>query len=164
MRNLAEVSAVLKTAPADLSTRAKALLEERRKLENEVAQLRRELAMGGSASGPEAKEINGINLISQVLTGVSGKDLPGLIDEMKARIGSGAVVLIADTGSKPAVAAGVTTDLTDRLSAVDLVKAAAAALGGKGGGGRADMAQAGGVDIDGADAAIAAIETILEGK
>ncbi|QCO56850.1 alanine--tRNA ligase (plasmid) [Pseudorhodobacter turbinis] len=164
MGNLAEVSAVLKATPAELATRAKALLDDRRKLENEVAQLRRELAMGGSASGPEAKEINGIKLISQVLTGVSGKDLPGLIDEMKARLGSGAVVLIADTGAKPAVAAGVTADLTDRLSAVELVKAAAIALGGKGGGGRPDMAQAGGVDIGSADAAISAIESILEGK
>jgi alanyl-tRNA synthetase len=162
--HLSDVSAVLKTPPAELSGRAKALLEERRKLENEVAQLRRELAMGGSSAGPEAKEINGVKLIAQVLTGVSGKDLPGLIDEMKARIGSGAVLLIADTGAKPAVAAGVTEDMTGKVSAVDLVKAAAAALGGKGGGGRPDMAQAGGVDIAGAEAAIAAVEAILEGK
>jgi alanyl-tRNA synthetase len=164
MGHLSDVAAVLKVTPSDLSVRAKTLLDERRKLENEVAQLRRELAMGGSAAGPEAKEINGIKLIAQVLTGVSGKDLPGLIDEMKARIGSGAVLLIADTGAKPAVAAGVTADLTDGLSAVDLVKAAAAALGGKGGGGRPDMAQAGGVDIGGAQAAIAAVEVLLEGK
>jgi alanyl-tRNA synthetase len=162
--HLSDVSSVLKTTPAELSARAKALLEERRKLENEVAQLRRELAMGGSAAGPEAKEINGVKLIAQVLTGVSGKDLPGLIDEMKARIGSGAVLLIADTGAKPAVAAGVTDDLTASVSAVDLVKAAAVALGGKGGGGRPDMAQAGGMDIAGAEAAIAAVEAILEGK
>ncbi|WP_050522308.1 alanine--tRNA ligase [Pseudorhodobacter wandonensis] len=161
---LADVSAVLKTAPAELAGRAKSLLEERRKLENEVAQLRRELAMGGSAAGPEAKEINGVKLIAQVLTGVSGKDLPGLIDEMKARIGSGAVLLIADTGAKPAVAAGVTEDMTGSVSAVDLVKAAAAALGGKGGGGRPDMAQAGGMDIAGAEAAIAAVEAIIGGK
>jgi alanyl-tRNA synthetase len=161
---LADISAVLKTAPAELAGRAKSLLEERRKLENEVAQLRRELAMGGSAAGPEAKEINGIKLIAQVLTGVSGKDLPGLIDEMKARIGSGAVLLIADTGAKPAVAAGVTEDMTASVSAVDLVKAAAAALGGKGGGGRPDMAQAGGMDIAGAEAAIAAVEAIIGGK
>jgi alanyl-tRNA synthetase len=164
LANLSDVAAVLKVTPAELAGRAKTLLDERRKLENEVAQLRRELAMGGSAAGPEAKEINGIKLIAQVLTGVSGKDLPGLIDEMKARIGSGAVLLIADTGAKPAVAAGVTADMTDKVSAVDLVKAAAAALGGKGGGGRPDMAQAGGVDIAGAEAAIAAVEAILEGN
>jgi len=161
--NLADVAAVLKATPAELAGRAKALLDERRKLENEVAQLRRELAMGGSAAGPEVKEINGIKLIAQVLTGVSGKDLPGLIDEMKARIGSGAVLLIADTGAKPAVAAGVTADMVTQVSAVDLVKVAATALGGKGGGGRPDMAQAGGMDIAGAAAAIAAVEAILEG-
>ena len=164
MKHLADVAAVLKSVPGDLADRAKALLDERRALANEVAQLRRELAMGGgSANGPEAKEINGIRFIAQVLSGVSGKDLPGLIDDMKARLGSGAILLIADTGAKPAVAAGVTKDLTDRLSAVDLARAAAEALGGKGGGGRPDMAQAGGVDIAGADAAIAAAEAVIRG-
>jgi alanyl-tRNA synthetase len=162
--NLADVASVLKVTPSELASRAKTLLDERRKLENEVAQLRRELAMGGSAAGPEIKEINGIKLIAQVLTGVSGKDLPGLIDEMKTRVGSGAVVLIADTGAKPAVAAGVTADMIERISAVTLVQAAATALGGKGGGGRADMAQAGGVDITQADAAILAVEAVLEGN
>lgn len=117
--------------------------------------------MGGKASGPETKEINGIRFIAQVLSGVSGKDLPALIDEMKALLGSGAVLLIADTGTKPAVAAGVTADLTARLSAVTLVKAAAEAMGGKGGGGRPDMAQAGGLDIARADAAIKAAEAAM---
>jgi alanyl-tRNA synthetase len=164
MKRLADVSAVLKTVPAELADRAKALLDERRQLANEVAQLRRELAMGGGGvSGTDAKEINGIQFIAQVMTGVFGKDLPGLIDEMKARLGSGAVLLIADTGAKPAIAAGVTKDLTDRLSAVDLARAAAEALGGKGGGGRPDMAQAGGVDIAGATAAIAAAEAVIKG-
>ncbi|MDQ1847949.1 alanine--tRNA ligase [Gemmobacter fulvus] len=162
-RLLADVAAVLKAPVSDLAERAKALLDERKALQNEVAQLRRELAMGGKSGGPEAKEINGIKFIAQVMTGVSGKDLPGLIDEMKTRLGSGAVLLIADTGAKPAVAAGVTADLTDRLSAVTLVKAAAEALGGKGGGGRADMAQAGGADITQADAAIAAAEAAIGG-
>ncbi|PTX48675.1 alanyl-tRNA synthetase [Gemmobacter caeni] len=160
---LADVAAVLKAPATELADRARALLDERRKLENEVATLRRELAMGGKSGGPEAREINGVKLIAQVMQGVSGKDLPGLIDEMKARIGSGAVLLIADTGAKPAVAAGVTADLTDRLSAVTLVKAAAEALGGKGGGGRPDMAQAGGADITLADQAIAAVETVIGG-
>ena len=118
---------------------------------------------GGAAAGPEAKEIGGVKFLAQVLTGVSGKDLPSLIDEMKARLGSGAVLLIADTGGKPAVAAGVTADLTARISAVALVKAAAEAMGGKGGGGRPDMAQAGGADITLADAAIAAAEAVLKG-
>jgi alanyl-tRNA synthetase len=163
VRILADVAAVLKVPPAELADRAKSLLDERRKLENEVAQLRRELAMGGKSGGPEVKEINGVKFIAQVLAGVSGKDLPGLIDELKAKIVSGAVLLIADTGAKPAVAAGVTGDLTGKLSAVALVKAAAEALGGKGGGGRPDMAQAGGADITLADKAIAAAEAVLEG-
>jgi alanyl-tRNA synthetase len=132
-------------------------------LQNEVAQLRRELAMGGKAAGPDARDINGIRFLAQVLTGVSGKDLPALIDEMKGRIGSGAVLLIADTGAKPAVAAGVTPDLTARLSAVTLARAAAEAMGGKGGGGRPDLAQAGGADIAQAAAAIQAAEAALGG-
>ncbi|MDZ4135173.1 MAG: DHHA1 domain-containing protein, partial [Paracoccaceae bacterium] len=94
---------------------------------------------------------------------VTGKDLPGLIDEMKARLGSGAVLLIADTGAKPAVAAGVTADLVGRISAVALARAAAEAMGGKGGGGRPDMAQAGGADIALADAAIKAAQAVIRG-
>jgi alanyl-tRNA synthetase len=151
-----------KAQPAEIVERLKALVEERKALQTEVANLRRDLAMGGKSGGPEAKEINGVKLIAQVMTGVSGKDLPSLIDEMKARIGSGAVVLIADTGAKPAVAAGVTADLTDRISAVTLAKAAVEALGGKGGGGRPDMAQGGGADIALADAALKAVEAALE--
>ncbi len=142
--------------------RVRALVEERRALQNEVAQLRRDLAMGGGpAAGAEAKDIGGVRFLAQVLSGVSGKDLPGLIDEMKGRIGSGAVLLIADTGGKAAVAAGVTADLTGRLSAVDLVRAAAEKLGGKGGGGRPDMAQAGGADAANAEAAISAAEAVI---
>ncbi len=156
---LAEVAATLKASPAEVGERVKAMAEERRALQNEVAQLRRELAMG---AGPEMREVGGVKLIAQVLTGVTGKDLPGLIDEMKARLGSGAVVLIADTGAKPAVAAGVTADLVARISAVTLAKAAVEALGGKGGGGRPDMAQGGGADIALADAAIAAVIAALE--
>ncbi|MDP4034017.1 MAG: alanine--tRNA ligase [Pseudorhodobacter sp.] len=163
-KHLTDVAAVLKAPPAELAERARALLDERRALANEVAQLRRELAMGGGAAqGQEMRQINGVTFAAQVLSGVSGKDLPGLIDDMKARLGSGVVLLIADTGAKPAVAAGVTADLTARLSAVTLVKAAAAAMGGKGGGGRADMAQAGGADIALAEAAIAAVEAVIGG-
>ena len=158
---LADVAATLKAAPAEVGERVKTLTEERRALQNEVAQLRRELAMGGKSGGSDIKEINGIKLIAQVMSGVTGKDLPGLIDEMKARLGSGAVVLIADTGAKPAVAAGVTADLTGRISAVTLAKAAVEALGGKGGGGRPDLAQGGGADIALADAALKAVEAAL---
>ena len=159
---LMEVAGILKASPVELADRVKQLADERRALQNEVATLRRELAMGGKSGGPEIVEINGIKLIAQVLQGVSGKDLPALIDEMKATLGSGAVVLIADTGAKPAVAAGVTADLTGRISAVTLVKAASAALGGKGGGGRPDMAQAGGEDIALAEAALKAVHAALE--
>ena len=97
------------------------------------------------------------------LTGVTGKDLPPLIDEHKSRMGSGAVLLIADTGGKAAVAAGVSDDLTSRVSAVDLVKVAVAELGGKGGGGRPDLAQGGGRDAANAEAAIRAVEQLMGG-
>jgi alanyl-tRNA synthetase len=97
------------------------------------------------------------------LTGVTGKDLPALIDEHKTRIGSGAVLLIADADGKVAVAAGVTADKTDSVSAVDLVKAAVAELGGKGGGGRADMAQGGAKDATNAAAAINAAKAVIKG-
>ncbi|MFA7432275.1 MAG: alanine--tRNA ligase [Gemmobacter sp.] len=162
--HLAEVAGVLRAQPAELADRVKALLDERRSLQNEVAQLRREIAMGGGGAvtpGPDAKEINGVRFVAQVLSGVSGKDLPALIDAAKDRIGSGAVLLIADTGGKPAVAAGVTADLTGRLSAVDLLRPAVAALGGKGGGGRPDLAQGGGADIGAAEAAVAAAEAVI---
>jgi alanyl-tRNA synthetase len=158
---LNDIAAIIKAPAGELADRIRALFDERKALANEVAQLRREVAMGGKAEGPAAKEINGVKFIAQVLSGVSGKDLPALIDEMKSRLGSGAVLLIADTGAKPAVAAGVTADLTAKLSAVTLVKAAAEAMGGKGGGGRPDMAQAGGADIAQAEAAIKAAEAAI---
>jgi alanyl-tRNA synthetase len=161
---LAEIAQQLKAQPAEVGDRVRALQDERKALAAEVADLRRQLAMSGGpsspASGPET--VNGIAFHAQVLTGVSGKDLPPLIDEHKARLGSGVVLLIADTGGKAAVAAGLTEDLTATLSAVDLVRAAVAELGGKGGGGRADMAQGGGSDIANADAAIAAARKVLE--
>ncbi|MBK5945097.1 alanine--tRNA ligase [Rhodobacter veldkampii DSM 11550] len=159
---LAEIGAALKAAPAEVVDRVRALADERRQLANEVAQLRRELAMGGgTAGGPQAKDINGIRFMAQVVAGVSGKDLPALVDDLKARIGSGAVLIVADVGGKAAVAAGVTPDLIARLSAVDLVKAAAEALGGKGGGGRPDMAQAGGSDATKSSEAVAAVEAVI---
>ena len=163
---VANLAGTVKAPVAELPERVKALLDERKALQNEVAQLRRELAMaGGTSSGgaPEAREVGGVAFLAQVLSGVSGKDLPALIDEMKARLESGAVLLIADAGGKAAVAAGVTGDLTDKVSAVDLVRAAVAELGGKGGGGRPDMAQGGGRDVANAEAAIKAAEAVLGG-
>ncbi len=164
-QTLAAVAAELKAPASEVPARVRALMDERRKLENEVASLRRELAMsgGGQGAGPEAEEIGGVKFLAQVLTGVTGKDLPPLIDEHKSRLGSGAVLLIADAGGKAAVAAGVTDDLKGTLSAVDLVKAAVPELGGKGGGGRPDMAQGGGASVENADAAIAAARAVIAG-
>ena len=145
--------------------RVRILKDERKRLENEVAQLRRQLAMAGGADQAAAavESVNGIAFHAQALDGVTARDLAGLIDDHKARLGSGAVLLIADTGGKAAVAAGVTDDLTGRLSAVELVRAAVAELGGQGGGGRADFAQGGGKDVANAPAAIAAAQAVLKG-
>ncbi len=162
---LGEVAQALKAQPGEVADRVKALQSERKELAAEVADLRRQLAMsgGGGAAPAEAEAVNGVPFFAQVLTGVSGKDLPPLIDDHKARLGSAVVLLIADTGGKAAVAAGVTEDLTASVSAVDLVRAAVAELGGKGGGGRSDMAQGGGADASNAEAAIAAAKQLLGG-
>ena len=165
-KRMTALTGELKSQPQDIVDRVRALMDERKTLTNEVAQLRRELAMAGGSGqgdGPSAEEINGVKFLAQVLSGVSGKDLPALIDEHKSRLGSGAVLLIADTGDKVAVAAGVTQELTGTVSAVDLVKAAVPELGGKGGGGRPDMAQGGGKDTANADAAIKAARAVLGG-
>jgi len=163
-RILTEVAALLKAQSGDVLDRVRALIDERRSLSNEVAQLRRDLAMSGGAKAEEpAKVINGIAFKAQVLSGVTGKDLPALVDELKAQLGTGVVLLIADADGKAAVAAGVTKDLTDKLSAVDVLRAAVAELGGKGGGGRPDMAQGGAASADNAEAAIAAAETVIGG-
>ncbi len=165
-RMLSDIAGMLKAQASEVTDRVRALMDDRKALQNELAQLRRELAMSGGSqnrSETDSRKINGIDFVAQVLSGVSGKDLPSLIDEHKSRIGSGAVLLIADTGGKAAVAAGVTDDLVSKLSAVDLLRAAVAELGGKGGGGRPDMAQGGGADVSNAKAAIAAAEKVLEG-
>ncbi len=146
--------------------RVRSLVEERKALQAEVAQLRRDLAMAGGSGrseGPAVREVAGVPFLAQVLQGVTGKDLRGLIDEHKTRIGSGAVLLIADADGKAAVAAGVTPDMVEKVSAIDLVKAAVAELGGVGGGGRPDMAQGGGKDAANAEAAIKAAEAVIGG-
>ncbi|WP_116131366.1 alanine--tRNA ligase [Tropicimonas sp. IMCC34043] len=165
-RHLAEIAAAMKAPQADAVERVRSLVEERKALQAEVAQLRRDLAMAGggkSGAGPETREINGVPFLAQVLHGVTGKDLRSLIDEHKSRMGSGAVLLIADGDGKAAVAAGVTEDMLARVSAIELVKAAVAELGGVGGGGRPDMAQGGGKDIANASAAIKAAEAVIGG-
>ncbi|MEM6563004.1 MAG: alanine--tRNA ligase [Pseudomonadota bacterium] len=164
-QRLANVALELKAQPADVLDRVRGLMEERRTLSNELAQLRRELAMAGGAQADASapKDVNGTAFLAQVISGVTGKDLPPLVDQYKEKLGSGAVLLIADSDGKAAVAAGVTADKTAAVSAVDLVKAAVEALGGKGGGGRPDMAQGGAKNATEADAAIAAAEAVLKG-
>ena len=164
-KSIADAANTLKVKPFEVSLRAQQLLDERRVLQNEVANLRRELAMSGGAdtAAVEPVMVCGKALLAQVLQGVTGRDLPALVDAHKAKIGSGAVLLIADADGKAAVAAGVTDDLTANLSAVDIVKIAVAELGGKGGGGRADMAQGGAKSVELAEAAIAAVKTLMEG-
>ncbi len=154
---------ILKVAPHDLLDRLEALVADRRKLEKELADVRRKLAMGGSAGGGDAvKEVNGVKFLARVAEGISPKDLKGMVDQGKESIGSGVVVMIAvSEDNKVGVVVGVTDDLTDRFNAVELVKVAAETLGGRGGGGRPDMAQAGGKDGEKADEAIAAIEALL---
>jgi len=161
-RLLDETAASLKTTPGDLPGRVAALVEERRRLERELADLRRKLAAGGAASsGPETRRVAGVAFAGQVLEGVPAKELKPMADELKGRLGSGVIALAAVNDGKASLVVGVTDDLTDRFDAVALVRAGAAAIGGKGGGGRPDMAQAGGPDGAGAGKAIAAIEDAL---
>jgi alanyl-tRNA synthetase len=164
-RRMQAVAQEMNATADEVLERVRILKDERKRLENEVAQMRRQLAMaGGTDHAAQAVDsINGIAFHAQTLGGVTARDLAGLIDDHKARLGSGAVLLIADTGGKAAVAAGVTDDLTGRLSAVELVRAAVAELGGQGGGGRADFAQGGGKDVVNASAAIAAAQEVLKG-
>ena len=164
-KSIADAANTLKVKSSEVALRAQQLLDERRTLQNEVANLRRELTMSGGAdtAAVEPVMVGGRALLAQVLQGVTGRDLPALVDAHKAKIGSGAVLLIADADGKAAVAAGVTDDLTANLSAVDIVKIAVAELGGKGGGGRADMAQGGAKSVELAEAAIAAVKTLMEG-
>ncbi|WP_427023379.1 alanine--tRNA ligase [Aureimonas ureilytica] len=157
------IAASLKVAPADVAERVEALAEERRRLERELTEAKKKLALAGdgNASSSAPKEIGGVSFVGRVLEGVAPKDLKGLVDEVKSGLGSGIVAFIGVADGKASVVVGVTDDLTARFSAVDLVRAASEAIGGKGGGGRADMAQAGGPDGDKADEAIAAIESKL---
>ncbi|TWB61900.1 alanyl-tRNA synthetase [Rhizobium sp. ERR 922] len=160
------LASALKVQPADVVSRVEALMDERRKLERELADAKRKLAMGGGQGGSAdaVRDVNGVKFLGKPVSGVDPKDLKGLADEAKAGLGSGVVALIgvSDDGKASAVVA-VTEDLVGRFSAVDLVRVASAALGGKGGGGRPDMAQAGGPDGAKADEAVEAIAAALAG-
>ncbi len=160
---LREAAAVLKSTPADVPTRVAALVEERKKLERELADAKKRLAMGGGETAARgSQDINGVAFAGRVVEGVSPRDLKGLVDEEKQHLGSGIAAIAAKTeDGKGAIVVGVTDDLTDRFNAVDLVRTASEAVGGKGGGGRPDMAQAGGPDGSNIAAALDAIKAAL---
>ncbi len=166
---LAEAAATLKVRAEDLPARLAALVDGQRKIERELAEARKALALaggggsGGGAAADEVRDIGGVKLIGRVLNGVPGKDLKGMADEFKKKLGSGVVALIGVEDGKASAVVGVTDDLSKNYSAVELVKAGVAALGGKGGGGRPDMAQGGGPDAAKAPDALKAIEAALAG-
>ena len=162
---LTRAATALRTSPAELPERIEALLEERRRLERELSDTRRRLATGGQGSEPgPAKKIDGIAFAGRRVDGVPAKELRGMADDLKKQIGSGVVALVAVGDGKASLVVGVTDDLTDRFDAVALVREGAAALGGKGGGGRPDMAQAGGPDATAAGKALESIEQALSAR
>ncbi|HSH99220.1 MAG TPA: alanine--tRNA ligase [Reyranella sp.] len=164
---LNQAAAVMKVRPEDLPTRLQALIDGQRKVERELSEARKALALagggGGASAGPadEVREIAGVKMIGRILNGVPGKDLKGMADAFKKQLGSGVVALIGVEDGKASAVVGVTDDLAKTVSAVELVKAGVAALGGKGGGGRPDMAQGGGPDAAKASDALKAIEAAL---
>ena len=158
---LEEAAAALKVAPAELPARIAALLEEKKRFERQVAELQRKLATGGAAS--EIEEVAGIKFAARNLGEVSPRDLKSLADSILKSMGSGIAALVSTAEGKASIVVAVSPDLTDRFNAVTLVRAASEAVGGKGGGGRPDMAQAGGPDGGKADEALAAIRASLGG-
>ncbi len=157
---MAEIAETLKVSPNDAVSRVRSLVEERRKLERELAEARKKLALGGgNAGGEQSETVNGVSFLGKVIQGLGGKELKGLVDEAKAKLGSGVVMMVGvSEDGKASLVVGVTDDLTDRFNAVDLVKMGAESVGGKGGGGRPDMAQAGGPYGGKANDAVAAIK------
>ncbi|ANC88141.1 alanine--tRNA ligase [Sphingomonas sp. NIC1] len=160
---LREAAATLKTTPDEVPARVAALLDERRRLERELAEAKKALAMGGGAGGPAGPEqVGGVAFIGQVLDGFDAKGLRGAVDEAKQRLGgSGVAVMVAVNDGRASIAVGVTDDLVGRVTAVDLLRKAVAVLGGQGGGGRPDMAQGGGPDGSKAADAVDAIRAAL---
>jgi alanyl-tRNA synthetase len=164
-RKLHDLAGLLKVPVGEIDVRVEQLIEERRRLERELSDAKKKLAMGGGASSgaAEFEDVNGVKLMAKSLSGIDAKELKSLADEGKKKLGSGVVVLLA-TGEegKASLVVGVTDDLTSANNAVDLVNAGVAELGGKRGGGRPDMAQGGGPDASKADAAFAAIRNLVK--
>ena len=169
---LKAAAATLKARPDEVPARVAALMDDRRRLERELADAKRRLALGGDDAAPTGdaaagvadgniEVVNGVRLFRRVIDGLDAKSLRGIVDDQKRELGSGIVAVVAVNDGRAAVAVGVTDDLTARFSAVDLVRAAAAAVGGQGGGGRPDMAQAGGPDGARAADAVATIRAAL---
>lgn len=154
---LSDVSEKLKVSASEIPARIRAMQEEKKRLERELSDMRKRLASGG-AGGSDVKTVNGVKFIGQILSDIPAKELKGMADELKKKVGSGVVALVCASEGKVSVVVGVTDDLTDKINAVDLVRAASAAAGGKGGGGRPDMAQAGGSDVTKTVEALAAVE------
>jgi alanyl-tRNA synthetase len=169
---LRQSASALRTSPAELPGRLARLLDEHRRLERELAEARRALAMGaaaeasrgaaGGASEARGKRIGDIAFDGRLVDDVPGRELRSLADDLKRRIGSGVVAVVSRAEGKAAIVVGVTADLAGRFDAVEIVRVGAEVLGGKGGGGRPDMAQAGGPDADHAEAALAAVEQALK--
>ena len=162
---LREAAATLKSSPDEVPARIASLVEERKRLERELADAKKALAMGGGpakSEGPAPERVNGHNFLGQVVEGLDPKGLRAAVDDMKKRLGSGIGALVVVNDGRASVAVGVTDDLAGQVSAVDLVKAAVAMLGGQGGGGRPDMAQGGGPDGSRAQDALDAVKGALE--
>jgi alanyl-tRNA synthetase len=160
---LKNTASILRTTPEDVEARVTALMDERKKLERELAEAKKALALGGGAAKAENadEDVGGVKFSGQVLDGLDPKELRGLLDQAKQRLGSGVAVIVAVNEGKASIAAAVTEDLAGKVSAVDLVRAGVEALGGKGGGGRPDMAQGGGPDGAKAADAITAVKAVL---
>ncbi len=161
-RQLRETAAALRVAPGELTERVTALVEDRRRLERQAAELQKKLATGGTGAAA-VEDIGGVTLTARNLGEVPARELKGLAETIGKQMGSGVVALVSTAEGKASIVVGVSPDLTARFSAVDLVRAASAAVGGKGGGGRADLAQAGGPEAAQADAALAAVRAALAG-
>ena len=163
---LGDIAGILKAGQKDLPNRIAGLLDEKKRLERELAEAKKTLALGGGQmidtdTQDDITEINGTKFLGKIVQGLPAKELRGLVDEGKKQIDSGVVVFIGIDEGKVGIAVGVTKDLTERFDAVSLVRLGADKLGGKGGGGRPDMAQAGGSNTDAAPEALDAIKASL---